>query len=188
VFIDRHGEFDRLNLMTIVLGLMLAGNYLVFFLAGIGWLGRERFGGLFLTSHIRRTAAIKQAGTRKVNVILENAAKLHKKIERTEDQKCVSLPSSLRGESGDHAFENFVLHGEGREPAGSLDWTWRMILSGNLFYTEGIWLPARLLIFQGGQILFGAIAAYIFIYAVEEIARSADEAVNDLDDNSPEWV
>jgi hypothetical protein len=186
------GVFDAVNIASFVLGLMLAGTYLVYFLASYsgnrGWMEREGFERLFLTSHIRRTAAIKQAGTRKVNVILENAAKLHQKIERTEDQKYTSMPSSLRGESGDHAFENFVLHGEKREPAGSLGWTWRIILSGRLFDTEGIWLPTRLLIFQGGQILFGAAAARIFISTVEITAQEADEAVNDLDEDLPQWV
>jgi hypothetical protein len=177
-----------------LLGLVLSTNYLLHSVAIIsqkyGWAqGEKGLGRVFVTSHVRGTARVKQAATRKINLMLQNANQMHLPTGKLAGRGSLSMPSTLRSATEDNTFRNFVLHGESKVSGqGSFRWTWQHIMSGRLFDTEGIWLPTRLLVFQAGQLIFGTFTVYFAFVGVEYLADKADEAVDALGENLPQWV
>jgi len=83
---------------------------------------------------------------------------------------------------------NYVLRGEQLENAGGIFWTWKHVLSRELFDTEGIWLPTRLIVFQGAQVGVGAVLVFIFFQVTYWAAEQAVEWQNNLDPDLPDWV
>ena len=83
---------------------------------------------------------------------------------------------------------NYILRGEQFEDAGGIFWTWKRILSGQLFDTEGIWLPTRLIVFQGVQFVVSVIMIYIFFTVTKFAADQAEDAQAKLDPDLPDWV
>jgi hypothetical protein len=78
-------------------------------------------------------------------------------LKKGRQRSSIFLPNSRKSSAQRSAEEqsrlHYVLFGESHESAGSLVWTGQQLLSGRLYDTEGIWFPARLWIFQLGQIL-----------------------------------
>lgn len=189
-------NFDAGQYLILLLGLGLAFNYFVHFLATLsrelGWIrGEERLGRWFtVTSHDRGTARVKQAATRKVNQMLKNANLLHEPIDVSVDRATLAVPSSLKNVHEEPTFQNFVLYGENKVPAGSFGWTWQRIISGRLFDTEGIWLPTRILVFQAGQAIFGLFLGYGAFVSVGYIADKAQAEHDSLPESDliPQWV
>jgi len=83
---------------------------------------------------------------------------------------------------------NYVLRGEQLENAGGLFWTWKRVFSGELFHTEGIWLPTRLIVFQGAQVVVGVCLSLIFFKVTSLTAERAKRAQDDLDPDLPDWA
>jgi hypothetical protein len=188
-------NFDAGQYLILSLGLGLALNYFAHLLVALskqlGWIrGEEGIGRIAVTSHDRGTARVKQAATRKLNQMLKNANLLHAPIHASADRATLAIPSSLKNVHDDPTFQNFVLYGENKVPAGSFRWTWQRIISGRLFDTEGIWLPTRLLVFQAGQALFGLFIGYGAFATVGYVATIAQDAQDSLpeDDLIPQWV
>ena len=189
-------NFDAGQYLILLLGLGLTFNYFVHFLVALfkeqAWIrGEEGLGRIAVTSHDRGTARVKQAATRKLNQMLQNANLLHEPIDASADRATLAIPSALnKNVHEDPTFQNFVLYGENKVPAGSFRWTWQRIRSGRLFDTEGIWLPTRLLVFQAGQAIFGIFIAYGSFVTVGYVAERAQVAHDSLpeDDLIPQWV
>eukprot|EP00934_Nitzschia_sp_Nitz4_P003806 Nitzschia sp. Nitz4//scaffold23_size168460//147873//151411//NITZ4_002247-RA/size168460-snap-gene-0.128-mRNA-1//1//CDS//3329543719//3796//frame0 len=173
------------------LGLMLTLNYAAHFMFSLcktyNWISSsDRFVRKFsLSSHQRGTARSKWAATYKVNKMLSNATKMH---GDTSNHQGRGTTSSLHKTHSDEVFQNYTLQGEGREECGSFSWTWNQIVNGELFETEGIWLPARLIVFQFGQILMALFVSLVLFAFVIRVAKLADEASANLDSNLPQWV
>ena len=88
----------------------------------------------------------------------------------------------------DQTMLNFVLRGKQTEVAGGLLWTWKRLWSGNLFDTEGIWFPTRLLVYQAGQVAAGIAIVFIGFVATELAASEARGFQADLDLTLPDWA
>jgi hypothetical protein len=189
--------FETSKIATLTLGLVCAAMYLFQFCVALGkkfdWLDLDedsRFAKFFVASNVQRAASLKNAASHKIGFVLENARKMHGPINNAPSRETAKLstPKSTRSSNVDPTFRNFVLYGETMVTAGSITWTWANILSGSLFEVEGIWLPARLLIFQGAQLLFGSIFSFFIVVLVEPLAKIADDAQSDLRDDLPQWV
>jgi hypothetical protein len=83
---------------------------------------------------------------------------------------------------------NYVLRGQRTVNTESIMTTFMKIYSGELFDTEGIWLPTRLLVFQSAQVLIATFLSYAFFLQTAEAAKAAGEAQDDLDPNLPTWA
>jgi hypothetical protein len=140
-----------------------------------------------VTSNVRGAARLKKAASHKIGLVLENARRMHGPIS-APSWETAALSESTRNLNTDPIFRNFVPYGETTETAGSIIWTWANILNESLFEVEGVWLPARLLIFQGAQIIFGSILSFLLVIGVEPLAKRADEAQADLDEDIAQWV
>ena len=117
-----------------------------------------------LPSNVLRTATQKQAATSKLNLMIENAHKLH-----------LSAHKKCRGRNASQAtILNFVLHGEKIEPCGGFLWVWKSLFNGRLFAKEGVWIHARLAIGQAGQIMLAAILGFIWWFGVNAAVDAAE--------------
>jgi hypothetical protein len=83
---------------------------------------------------------------------------------------------------------NFVLRGRNETPVGGSLWAYKMIRSGALFDTEGIWLPTRLLVFQLAQFILGIVIVLVLFRVSQIAADEADAARATLDGTEPSWV
>jgi hypothetical protein len=182
--------YDFYQVFTLVCGLALA---LLFCLQIITSLCHRHFlriygkanGVLarFLSpSNVRGELRLKMAAVRKVNAMLHNAGELHQLHH--ED---ILISGSVQS-TANQAMRNFVLHGERSELAGSALWTWRRLLNGSLFHTEGIWINTRLVTIQVAQFLVGIVVSIVLLVSVERIAAGAEEARADLTPDLPQWV
>lgn len=88
----------------------------------------------------------------------------------------------------DPTMLNFALRGKQLEAAGGIMWTWRRLWSGNLFDTEGIWLPTRLLVFQAAQIAAGIVIIFVAFTITEWAGNEARTFQADLDPSLPDWA
>jgi hypothetical protein len=174
------------------LGSALACHYFLNALLAIGRkTGHVDAGGVFgrfsQTSDVVGTARQKQAGTRKVNLLLQNARLMHGTTDAV-DRDSIGLASSLREAQSDTVFQNYTLFGEGHEDAGSLFWTWQLLYSGRLFDTEGVWLPARLWIFQVGHIVITCFVVVAHLRILDNAVSAAEDGNASLPDGLPQWV
>jgi hypothetical protein len=94
----------------------------------------------------------------------------------------------LNESQSDPVFQNYTAHSESHENVGSLLWTWHQIITGRLFDAEGIWLPARLWIFQLGQILLSAFVCAGLFELIKKAVKEADSANDVLPAGLPQWV
>jgi hypothetical protein len=88
----------------------------------------------------------------------------------------------------DQAMLNYVLHGQKYETTGGLIWTWRQIFSRQLFDTEGIWFPSRVVVFQGAQLLIAIVLAIFLGWVTMFAADQAEKAEDSLAPDLPSWV
>jgi hypothetical protein len=196
------------------LGCGLALNYFAHFLLALGkhcnMIEKLDFKGILgmfsTTSNVVGTARTKRAAARKVNVMLTNARKMHGKasaksaVPGSEEDyhvggsKRSSSAKSLRKARNDAVFQNFTLRGEEKVDAGSLVWSWKKILSRELYEVEGIWLPSRLITFQVAQVAIGLFFAYATFAVVRTAADAADAATEEIENSRfagrfyPAWV
>lgn len=177
--------------LTTILGAVLAVNYFLHFAIGISRkYGYNPPSGSWIdvfatTSYVVGTARTKKAATRKVNSLLTNARAMHGITESLGPTSQTFM--SFHKSQSDTVFQKYTLSGERFEDAGSLFWVWERILTRELFDTEGIWLPARLIIFQFGQIAIALLTLFLLFFFVERVAKAADEAQLTLDDGLPAW-
>lgn len=82
----------------------------------------------------------------------------------------------------------FTLRGRQFEDAGGIVWTWKLLWSGKLFDTEGIWLPTRLLVFQAAQFASAIVLIFIVFNFTKWMTDLAGEFHDDLDPTLPDWV
>lgn len=134
------------------------------------------------TSNVRAETRLKLAAIRKVAAMFLNAQGLHQLTQ----EDIMATGSDHR--STEQTLRNFVLRGERTELSGGFVWTWRMLLNGRLFHTEGIWLNTRLLTLQAAQFLVGGLVSLILLVSVERIATESEEARMELDPDLPQWV
>lgn len=182
--------------LTTFLGILLAVNYFLHFMIALAQergyaLPEGKWVEMFTTtSHAVGTARCKRAATRKINSLLANARSMHGATEALTaaaarpTQVNVSFPSS----ASDTVLQNYILRGDGIERIGSLFWVWENIRNGSLFDAEGIWLPARLVIFQFAQIAVAILSLFLLYFIVDEAARAADEATATLENDLPAWI
>jgi hypothetical protein len=214
-------NFNSAVRFVTILGCVLALNYFTHFVIAVGkqcnMLEKYDYKGILgmfsTTSEIVGAARVKRAASRKVNVMLANARKMHGKvvISKSVIQESDAMPGSnddyhargskrsrsskaLRKAQSDAVFQNFTLRGEGKVDAGSLVWSWRKILSGELYEEEGIWLPSRLIIFQVAQVAIGLFFSFLIFRVVRIAADAADEATAEIESLRirerllPDWV
>ncbi|CAB9507079.1 expressed unknown protein [Seminavis robusta] len=208
---------------TTALGCMLGLNYFAHFaisfgkkfgliekdnnkLSESGTVGRI-IGQFDTSSEVSRSASVKRAATRKVNVMLTNARQMHgpafeedkvplpdAAANDPESRRSIKLAKSIRKAQSDAVFQNFTLRGERTVEAGSLLWSWGMMLSGGLWEVEGIWLPSRMIIFQLAQVAIGVFFAVAIFIFVEIAADAADQATAEIESKIlkqvyyPQWV
>lgn len=194
-------DYFALVVFVTMLGCGLALNYFAHFVLALGnqcnMIEKYDYKGILgmfnTTSHVVGAARAKRAATRKVNVMLTNARKMHGKAlaksavpgcdeeDHARGSKRSSSAKSLRKAQSDAVFQNFMLRGEEMVDAGSLIWSWRKILSGELYEEEGIWLPSRLIIFQVAQVAIGLFFTYVVFQVVRIAADAADAATAEIE-------
>jgi hypothetical protein len=135
------------------------------------------------TSNVRGESRLKMAAVRKVNTMLHNARELH----QFNHADALVSGSDERGVS-DQAMRNFVLRGERSELSCGMFWTWRRLLNGSLFHTEGIWINTRLITIQVAQFLVGTVFSIILLVSVQRIADEAQAGRDSLNSSMPQWV
>jgi hypothetical protein len=176
--------------ITMLAGLLLAAYYFIS-LVTVLINGNDAF---WLTpSNTQGEARLKRAATRKINTALRNAQDLH---DHSAEQSSPASTLSERGVSSsmtssplaDQVTLKFVLNVQKMENVGGFKWTWGLLLSGDMFDTEGIWLPTRLIVFQGAQVLFMVMLALIFISITRYAAEQAEDAQASLPNDLPDWA
>jgi len=149
---------------------------------------------LLSSSNLRGEIKSKSAVGQKVNTMFQNAWDLHQ-----ADQMAAIDASPRKGSirssgmssvhsSSEKVMRNFVLLGERNERCGGLFWTWWRILNGSLFSTEGIWINTRLITIQVAQVVTAVLVSLLLLVSVESIANEAEEARQELDPSTPQWV
>lgn len=192
--------FKAVVYVDVLLGCSVAFVYFLFLFQSIAKEFRSEH--LWVTSDERGSTRLKHAATRKINVIMKNARRMHEAIieissEREEEENRAAqdnvteedaLFENLRDSQSDPSFQNFLLHGEDRVTCGNIFWTWKRIISGEMFDHDGIWFPARLWIFQFGQIVIAVIVIFALIQFMDAAKKAADEAQDGLGEGLPDWV
>lgn len=146
----------------------------------------------FTSSNTLGEARLKKAATRKLNKMILNAHELNNFDSKLSDSTSLQKKTSSRvlqtNDVVDQTMLNYVLNGQTYEAAGGLMWTWKLLLSGALFDTEGIWLPTRMIVFQGVQILVGIVLTLIYITLTRYAADEAEKAQDSLPEDLPKWA
>lgn len=88
---------------------------------------------------------------------------------------------------------NYILLGKDVVSTGGIIWTWKLLFSNELFETEGIWIPTRLIIIQCAQLIFLIVMGFVYLSLVPyfaDIAQKANEEIqtNQYADFIPDWV
>jgi hypothetical protein len=186
--VDQGATFDYLLYMTTIVGSILSIKYFCHCLIGMARSYGYKFApGSYIenimnrTSNMVGTARLKQAATRKLNALLRNARSMH------GTSQSVLTNNSLRKSHSEVVFKSYMSKGGTRVVEGNILWVWRRILTGELFDTEGIWLPSRLLVFQFGQVIISMFTLFFLFFFVETAANKADEAQKNLDPDLPKW-
>ena len=135
----------------------------------------------FLPRDIRRSYQIKQAGTHKINALIENAHKLHRRAQ-----------SKAGGQKmNDMTMLAFHLHGEKTEGCGGFVWTlWRTLWNDHIATKEGVWIHSKFVVGQYLQAAVTIFLVYFWIYGTEEVAESAENeraSIKEGPDIVPNW-
>ncbi|GKY96209.1 hypothetical protein MPSEU_000580800 [Mayamaea pseudoterrestris] len=132
---------------------------------------------------------LKQAASRKLNRTLQNAMFLHASESKFNIRISMSTAQlSVRQASLDKTMLNFVLRGCGDEPAGGFLWTAKKIYSRQLFDTEGLWIPTRILVFQTAQVVLGILLGFGSFTFTERLAQYCEDKRIELAPETPDWV
>ena len=186
--------FSQLTYATASVGLLLVLAYIVQFLLTLTehCQRRGRVHWLWLTSNTFGEARSKKSAIRKINRMLLNACDMHT-FDDDVDAPAVNHPTSFalsitNRPAVDRTMLNYVLRGQRLEDTGGLFWAWKQIFTGRLFDTEGIWLPTRLVVFQGAQIIITILLSLILLAVSRIAAEEAEKARAELDPTLPQWV
>jgi hypothetical protein len=182
--------FDSYRLFTLAVGLCLALLFCLQIIISLCHRQLYRISGkahgvlarFLSSSNVRGESRLKIAAVRKVDAMFRNACELHQ-LNHVD-----ALISGSERTTADQAMRNFVLHGERSEWSGSPLWTWRRLLNGSLFHTEGIWINTRLVTIQVAQFLVATVFSIILLVSVERLAGEAEAARADLSPDLPQWV
>lgn len=112
-----------------------------------------RINTFFSTSNTHGDIRLKQSASRKVNSMLCNALSLHASDSPQPIPSVVSMHLTHKQLDMDRTMLNYVLRGQQEKTIGGFFWTFKRIYTGELFHTDGIWIPTRILMFQAGQII-----------------------------------
>jgi hypothetical protein len=145
-----------------------------------------RFASLAISSNLRGEYRLKLAASRKLNTMMVNAHSLHQADTVPDKSVRASIGDSTLA---DRAMMNYVLRGQREEKTGGIIWTFVQVYTGRLFDTEGVWLPTRLIVFQGAQVIIAVFLGFAFIIITITAADAADDAQGTLDDyDMPQWA
>jgi hypothetical protein len=174
-------------------GLVTGGTLTVYYFFAAIRILREGKKTLKLTqsSDERGMAMAKKACDHKILMMMNSARDMHRDVAQPDTSQSTDLSRSKKFDlktSTDPVFQTYVLHGEGREPCGSLLWVVRNLLSKQLFEKEGVWLPARLWVIQSIQIVVLALYIILSQVAIEKAVLNAGEAASELPDGLPSWI
>ena len=171
--------------VTRVIGCIVAGLIVVQFLLSI--VGNRRIrqdkfrvSKLFLTSASYGTGRMKRAATRKINRLLQNANDMKPKSLSNDRKKDLDVSEEV--------MINYVIRGESFEDCGGIYWTWKQLITGELFEEEGVWLMSRLLIIQTIQALFIGFKIYALTLFIEHAIGLCEEWQANLQPDLPQWV
>lgn len=197
-----HDYWNPLQALTLAIGLFLVA---VFAGQGLFALIRQRDqkfprDGAVLrkfsiaSSNARAETRLKMAATRKLNNLLSNAHEMHALDAGALGS--IPLANSVTGSSKrssldtvtDRTLREFLLRSERKEVACGLFWTWRRILDGSLFNTEGIWINTRLIVMQAVQVILAAFVSTILFENIEEVADKTQKERDSMHPSSPQWA
>jgi len=123
---------------------------------------------LFLPSNVRRVARQKRAGTHKINSMIKQAHKLHRKAHKR---------TNVGSNPDQTTILNFILHGDKKVPCGGFFWTWiNTAWNAQLLVREGIWIHSRLCVGQLMQLIGAFILLVIWWFGTEFVADEAEAA------------
>lgn len=125
---------------------------------------------LFVPTSTRSAGFMKQAATKKINLMIERARSMHFKTQLGE-------PVSV--------LDQFMLCGQTTEPCGGLFWTWKEILSGRLLHFHGIWLQSSLLVGQEGQIMILLFGLALGIWGAVQLGEGLAHQRKQLESEPP---
>jgi hypothetical protein len=172
---------------------LVAGSALTlyYFFSAIKILRADKKMSLTQSSDERGMAMAKRACSQKILSMINSAREMHRHVVQPDAAQSKELSKSKKFDlktNTDPVFQTYVLHGEGREPCGSLLWVVRSLLSKHLFEEEGIWLPARLWVFQCIQIVVLVIYIILSEVAIGKAVVNAEDATNELPEGLPSWI
>ena len=128
---------------------------------------------LFVPSSTRHASFTKEAATRKINKVIDQARSMHFKTQ-------LGRPIS--------PLDQFILCGMSTESRGGLLWTWKEIVSGRLLSTHGIWLQSSLLVGQEGQIVVLVFGLVLAVWGAMQLAENAAQQRRDLEIEPPSYL
>jgi len=133
------------------------------------------------------SSRLKYATIHKTNRVLRNALEMHDTPFSTarEDSK-YSAPKVMS--QHDPVFQNYMIQGERHEEIPIFLWTWKQLLSGRLFNTQGIWLPARLWVFQAVQLVTIAFLILLLPRITDIMIDNVGRAKRELPEGLPTWM
>lgn len=133
----------------------------------------------FLPSDIRRTATLKRAGTYKINAVLENAHKIHRRARKKAKGR----------NADDETMLTFVLHGERKVDCGGFWWTWwNTLCTRNLIKKEGIWIQSKLMVGVVAQLIVSAFLVFLWVLGTKTLADSAQAKRDEVIEEDSIWT
>lgn len=182
---------DLFIVMCLTVGLFLGAVYFVSFLLSSFGALKDRVLAIFpndsFVSHaIRGHTSMKRAAHFKLTKLLIRAYMLHdpnaSKYFKTKKDSVASISKD------DPAMKNFVLYGDQNEFSGGVMWTFKRLLSRNIFDEEGVWVSSRLVFIQCGQISLSIVFVGALFKQTPVFEDYVQEAKDALPDGLPSWV
>ena len=169
--------FKLLSIIFFVFGTLLAAKTVLMIPAGLiptsAVKNSSFLSYLFVPSSTRSASFTKQAATKKINKMIDQARTMHFK-------KQLGRPIS--------PLDQFMLCGMSTEDCGGLLWTWKEIISGRLVNTHGIWLQSSLLVGQEGQIIVLIFGLVLAVWGAMRIAEELAQQRRDLESDPPSYL
>lgn len=184
--------FEAYMNITLIIGLVIACYYTLALSSFVFRRGLP----VLVSSNSKGEARLKQSASYKISQLLSNAMSMHDTSDgRTEFLSGSAVADhvtasrfSLSNANADAVMLNYVMNGQTLEPVGGFVWTWKQVLSGQLFEREGIWLPTRMIVFQLAQLLIACMLLLVYLNLTQYAANKAAEAHSQLPDNLPQWA
>ena len=169
--------FELLSIIFFVFGSLLAAKTVLMIPAGLiptsAVKNSSLLSYLFVPSSTRSASFTKQAATKKINKMIDQARSMHFK---TQLGRAIS------------PLDQFMLCGMSSEDCGGLIWTWKEIISGRLVSTHGIWLQSSLLVGQEGQIIVLVFGLVLAVWGAMRIAEGLAQQRRDLESQPPSYL